>query len=54
MEVEAKILVPERFYKWIYIFGKKASKYMPIRKLWDHAIDMKEGFVPRKKRGKRK
>ena len=21
---------------------------MPIQKIWDHAIDMKEGFVPRK------
>jgi len=21
---------------------------MPTRKLWDHTIDMKEGFVPRK------
>jgi len=21
---------------------------MPTRKLWDHAIDVKEGFVPRK------
>ena len=21
---------------------------MPTRKIWDHAIDMKEGFVPRK------
>ena len=21
---------------------------MPTRKLWDHVIDMKEGFVPRK------
>ncbi len=21
---------------------------MPTRKIWDHAIDMKKGFVPRK------
>jgi len=21
---------------------------MPMRKMWDHAIDIKEGFVPRK------
>jgi len=21
---------------------------MPTRKIWDHTIDMKEGFVPRK------
>jgi len=23
---------------------------MPIRKIWDHTIDMKEGFVPRKRK----
>ena len=23
---------------------------MPTRKIWDHAIDMKEGFVPRKEK----
>ena len=26
LEEEAKKLVPERFHKWIYIFGKKASE----------------------------
>ena len=25
---------------------------MPTRKLWDHVIDVKEGFVPRKGKGK--
>jgi len=30
------------------VFGKKQSERMPTRKLWDHAIDMKEGFVLRK------
>ena len=47
-ETKAKKLVPERFYKWIYVFGKKTSKQMPIRKLWDHTTDMKKGFVLRK------
>jgi len=23
---------------------------MPTRKIWDHAIDMKKGFVPRKRK----
>jgi len=23
---------------------------MPMRKLWDHMIDVKEGFVPRKEK----
>ena len=48
LEVEAKKLVPEKFYKWIKIFGKKQSERMLTRKLWNHAIDVKEGFMPRK------
>jgi len=47
-EAEAKKLVPEKFHKWIKVFGKKQSERMPTRKLWDHAIDVKEGFMPRK------
>ena len=30
------------------MFGKKQSERMPTRKLWDHAIEVKEGFMPRK------
>jgi len=45
-EAEAKKLVPERFHRWIKVFGKKQSERMPIRKLWDHVIDVKEGFIP--------
>ena len=47
-EAEAKRMVPEKFHKWIKVFGKKQSERMPMRKVWDHAIDVKEGFVPRK------
>jgi len=43
-----KRLVPECFNKWFHVFGKKANKRMPKRKLWDHDIDTKERFVPRK------
>jgi len=48
LEVEAKKLVPEKFHRWIKVFGKKQLERMPTRKLWDHAIDVKEGFMPRK------
>jgi len=41
-------LVPEKFHWWIKVFGKKQSERMPTRKLWDHMIEVKEGFVPRK------
>ena len=44
-EVEAKKLVPEKFHEWIKVFGKKQSERMPMRKLWNHAIEVKEGFM---------
>jgi len=47
-EAEAKKLIPKKFHKWIKVFGKKQLERMPMRKLWDHAIDVKEGFVLRK------
>jgi len=47
-EAETKKLVPEKFHKWIKVFGKKQSERMPTRKVWDHAINVKEGFIPRK------
>ncbi len=47
-EEEAKKLIPEKFHKWIKVFGKKQSERMPTRKIWDHAIDIKKEFIPRK------
>jgi len=49
-EAEAKKLVPEKFHKWIKVFGKKQSERMPTRKLWDHTIDVRKGFVPQKEK----
>ena len=43
-----KRLVPRRFWKWKKVFGKKKSERMPVQKIWDHAIELKEGFTPRK------
>jgi len=48
LEIEAKKMVPEKFYKWIKVFGKKQLERMPMRKVWDYAIDVKERFVLRK------
>ena len=48
LEEEAKKLVPEKFHQRIKVFGKKQSERMLTQKTWDHAIDMKERFVPRK------
>ena len=47
---EVRKMVPEKFHRSIYIFGKKASKWIPTRKLWNHAIEIKEGFLLRKRK----
>jgi len=49
-EAEAKKMVPEKYHQWIKVFGKKQSERMPTRKVWDHTINIKEGFVPRKEK----
>ena len=49
-EAEAKKLVPEKFHRWIKVFGKKQLERMPTRKIWDHAIEVKKGFVLRKRK----
>ena len=34
----------------IYVFRKKVSEMIPTRKIWDHTINMKKVFVPRKEK----
>ena len=41
-------MVPRQFYKYLKVFEKKNLKKMPMRKTWDHAIDLREGFVLKK------
>ena len=48
LTAEARKLVPEKFYQWIKVIEKKQSERMPTRKAWNHAIEIKEGFVLRK------
>ena len=43
-------MVPKKFLKWRKVFGKVESERMPKRKIWDHAIDLKETFKLRKGR----
>ena len=47
-EEETRKLVPEHFHKWIYIFSKKQLERMLTRKIWDHTIEVKKGFLLRK------
>jgi len=45
-----KKLKLEQFHKWIKVFGKKQSKRMLTRKMWNYVIDLKEKFVPKKRK----
>jgi len=47
-KVEA--MVPQRFHQWLKVFGKVESERMPMRKIWNHAIDLKEDFKASKAR----
>jgi len=39
-------MVPRKFLKWRKVFEKVKSERIPTRKVWDHAIDLKETFKP--------
>jgi len=43
-------MVPKKFLRWRKVFRKVESERMSTRKIWDHAIDLKEMFKPRKER----
>jgi len=43
-------MVPKKFLKWKKVFGKVESERIPMRKVWDYAIDLKEMFKPQKGR----
>ena len=43
-------MVPKRFHKYLKVFEKKDSERMLTRKTWDHAINLREGFVPKKRK----
>jgi len=45
---DAQKLVPHEYWKYLDVFLKKSSECMPLRKLWDHGIDLKEDFPPKK------
>ena len=43
-------MIPKKFHRWLKVFGKVESERMPVRKVWDHAIDLKEDFKAEKAR----
>ena len=47
-EKKVSEMVPRQFHQYLDIFEKKPSERMPLRKPWDHAIDLNENFILRK------
>ena len=43
-------MVPPRFHKWLKVFEKAELERILVRKPWDHAINLRENFIPRKRR----
>src|SRR6202453_1996383 len=43
-------LVPPHYHEFLSVFDKKASECFPLKKSWDHAIDLKDTLVEPKAR----
>ena len=43
-------LIPPCYHSYLDIFSEKAASWFPLRKPWDHAIDLKVSFKPKKGR----
>ena len=41
-------LVPKEYHKFLKVFSKKESECMLLWKPWDHTIDLKDTFKPKK------
>jgi len=45
-----KEIISRKFYKYLKMFEKNESERMLMKKTWDHAIDLREGFVAKKRK----
>jgi len=43
-------MVSKRFHKWLKMFGKVKSERIPVRKVWNHAINLRDDFRASKAR----
>ena len=50
VEKTAEELVPKKYHQYLKVFLKEELERMPIRKPWDHTIELKETFKPKKGR----
>ena len=47
-EKTSEELVPKVYHKFLKVFSKKEFEHMLLWKPWDHTIDLKEMFKPKK------
>jgi hypothetical protein len=45
---EQEILLPPEYKDYASVFEKKASEHFPDQRPWDHAIELRDNFVPKK------
>ena len=45
--VPLKEQIPEEYHKFLDIFNKKKADCVPDEQVWDHKIELKDGFVPK-------
>ena len=50
VEKTVEELVPKEYHKYLKVFSKEELERMLIRKPWDHAIELKDTFKPKKGR----
>jgi len=43
-------IVPRQFHRYLKVFEKKESERMLMRKAWNHAINLRKEFVPKKEK----
>ena len=43
-------MVSKQFHKYLKVFEKKELERMPMRKTWNHVIDLREEFVLKKRK----
>ena len=50
VEKTVEELVPKEYHQYLKVFLKENSERMLIRKPWDHIIELKDTFKPKKDR----
>src|ERR1700677_2164023 len=50
LSVPFEQLVPPHYHEFLSVFNEKASERFPLKKPWNHAINLKDMFVEQKAR----